>query len=194
MKKLGLISLAIGLPALLFAGCKLTRAGYESAEYRVLKKDGRFELREYPTLTLASTPMESVDPNKGRSFNRLFGYIQGGNEADQKISMTTPVLITAGPTNRAMNFVVPRQVVGAGVPKGTNEAVQIDSLAGGRFAVYRFSGSWSEVSQEKALTQLRDWMTGQRLEGVGEPVVAFFDPPFTPSFLRRNEVMLRFRE
>ena len=53
----GLIILAAGglLAILLWAGCKTTRAGYESPKYRVVDKDGVFETRDYPALIVAET-------------------------------------------------------------------------------------------------------------------------------------------
>jgi hypothetical protein len=38
-------------------GCKATRSGYESAPYRVVRAAGKFELRDYPALTVVETPM-----------------------------------------------------------------------------------------------------------------------------------------
>src|SRR4051812_7893305 len=90
---------------LLLAGCKLTRGGYESAEYKLLKRSGSFEIRDYPALTLVSTPMTASDPTDDDSFRRLFGYIGGANEAEVKISMTTPVFSDLAGTNRQMSFV-----------------------------------------------------------------------------------------
>ena len=43
----------------------------------------------------------------------------------------------------------------------------------------------------EALGRLREWMSAERLKEVSPPVYGCFDPPWTPCFLRRNEVMLR---
>jgi len=37
---------------------------------------------------------------------------------------------------------------------------------------------------------LKTWMTQQGLSVLSPPLYAYFDPPWTPTFLRRNEVML----
>ena len=75
------------------AGCKATRAGYESAPYKMVRRDGKFELRDYPALTVVETPMGGGGSNGANgSFNRLFRFITGNNEAKQKIAMTTPGL------------------------------------------------------------------------------------------------------
>lgn len=105
--------LIVGLVAAGQAGCQATRAGYESAPYTVLRTDGKFELRDYPALTLAETPVAvgSRDGQDG-SFMRLFRFIAGGNDAKQKkIAMTTPVLMSGGGTNATMTFVLPTKLI-----------------------------------------------------------------------------------
>jgi hypothetical protein len=72
----------------MFVRCQATRSGYESAPYQVGRTDGKFELRDYPTLTVVETPMARGGNEADGSFNRLFRFITGGNEAKQKIAMT----------------------------------------------------------------------------------------------------------
>ena len=69
------------------------RAGYESAPYEVIESDGNIEIREYPDLVLASTEAKFDARGNDGSFMRLFRYISGNNESDQKIEMTTPVFM-----------------------------------------------------------------------------------------------------
>lgn len=66
--------------ALILVGCKATRAGYESAPYKVLRSSGKFEVRDYPALTVVETPMAGGGDESSSSFNRLFRFITGGNE------------------------------------------------------------------------------------------------------------------
>jgi len=47
------------------------------------------------------------------------------------------------------------------------------------------------MNEAAALQGLKDWMKTEGLSGLPPPVFAYFDPPWTPGFLRRNEVMLR---
>ena len=104
MKKMAiLLILLLGAVVVGLAGCKATRAGYESAPYKVVRHDGKFELRDYPSLTVVETPMAGGGSNGADgSFNRLFRFITGNNEADQKIAMTTPIFMSSNETNRAM--------------------------------------------------------------------------------------------
>ena len=178
------------LTALFLAGCKLTRAGYESAGYKVVSKQGSFEIRDYPALTLVSTAMSGSRPADDDSFMRLFRYISGANEAQAKIAMTTPVFSEQSGTNRRMSFVVPKEVSAAGPPKATREDITVETRPAGRFAVYRFSGRGDADRAAAARQKLADWMAVEKFPPIGEPLMANYDPPFTPPFLRRNEMMM----
>lgn len=182
------------LALLLLAGCKLTRAGYESAGYKVVRRSGSFEIRDYPALTLVSTPMGPAQAANADGFRKLSGYISGANEAQTKIAMTTPVFTDPSGTNRQMSFVVPKAVAAVGAPEATRDDIAVETRLAGRFAMYRFSGSWDAQRTASAGQKLIDWVVGEKLQAVGEPQVANYDPPFTPPFLRRNEVLVRVKD
>jgi hypothetical protein len=172
-------------------GCKATRGGYESAPYTVVRRDGDFELRDYPSLTLVETPMgESGSGGTDGSFNRLFRYITGNNESKQKIAMTTPVFMSGNETNRTMAFVMHSGDKAVQIPKPTDGQVAVRRIEGGRFAVLRFSGGRSAKKEAEAERRLKSWMESAGLPAKPPPVFGYFDPPWTPAFLRRNEVML----
>jgi DNA gyrase inhibitor GyrI len=167
------------------------RAGYESAPYKVVRSTGKFQVRDYPALTVAETTMESGPDHRDGSFNRLFGFISGGNESEQRIAMTTPVLVSVRETNATMAFVMPAKMTTSDVPKPTSGQVRVRQQTGGRFAVFRFSGRRNSTNEAEALISLRAWMAGEGLKESSLPVFAYFDPPWTPAFMCRNEVMLR---
>jgi len=177
----------------------VARAGYETAEYKVLESDGKFEVREYPDLMLVSTSTKLESQGRDGSFMKLFRYISGANENKQKISMTTPVFMgNDSESTVQMGFVMPKDVAEAGVPKPTGEQVDLRKRPGGRFAVVRFAGQLNEKSSKDAESKLRDWMKSKGLnaedsnEGISVET-AGYDPPFTPGPLRRNEVLIRLK-
>lgn len=57
-------------------------------------------------------------------------------------------------------------------------------------AVLRYSGTWSEANYVEHLDTLKKQVTASGLTTVGEPVWARYDPPYTPWFMRTNEVQL----
>lgn len=177
--------------AVLFWGFKFSRFGVETPEYRVLQKNGAFEIREYPSMIVASTPMAGPNPTEESSFMRLFRYISGGNETGQKIAMTTPVFTSQEGDTRQMSFVVPKKIADNGAPKARGEQVEIETMAAGKFAAYRFNGNWDINNLDAAGYKLIEWMSQNNLTAAEDPIIASYDPPFTPSFLKRNEILVR---
>lgn len=169
------------------------RAGYESAPYDVLESDGNIEIRDYPDLVLASTEGKIDARGNDGSFMRLFRYISGKNESDQKIAMTTPVFMESdSPEAKGqMGFVLPQGVAEAGAPAPKAADVAIRKREGGRFAVIRFSGVMDAKKVETQELKLRAWLMTRGLEGEETAERAGYDPPFTPGPLRRNEVLIR---
>jgi DNA gyrase inhibitor GyrI len=175
--------------ALAMLGCKATRSGYESAPYRVVRGSGKFEVRDYSALTVVETLMVGSAANGG--FNRLFRFITGGNEGQQKIAMTTPVFMSGSESNATMAFVMPAKLSASQVPKPSDASLKVRELPAGRFAVLRFSGGRNAENEADSLQRLEAWMKAEGLSVKSSPVYGYFDPPWTPAFLRRNEVMLR---
>lgn len=127
---------------------------------------------------------------------RLFRYIDGANQQEQKVSMTTPVFMDPEnkPSDRQMSFVIPQQTAAQGIPVPTGENVRIQQREGGRFAVYRFSGRMNQDTTAKAEQKLRDWMKEKGFNQSGNLESAGYDPPWTPGPFRRNEVLIRMEQ
>lgn len=178
-----ILSVIAGLLILAFSisACVTSRAGYESAPYKVIRADGDFEIREYPELKIATTARDADNS----SFMRLFRYIDGGNVEKEKIAMTTPVFMVDG----KMAFVVPEKHKTA-TPAPASPQVSVETLKAQRVAVFRFSGSRTKDSEPQAMEKLRAWMKQNKLTEAGTPFSAYYDPPWTPGFLRRNEVLV----
>ena len=189
MKTTLIVTVALLITLAVVAGCRTTRSAYATAPFKLHRVSGKFELRDYPKLTLVETPMTDADGNSG--FGRLFRYITGGNEAEQKIAMTTPVFMSGDEHHSAMAFVMPADLKTDQVPTPTDKSISIREVPADRFAVLTFSGGRNAKNEAEALARLKSWMTAEGLSALSLPVFAYFDPPWTPSFLRRNEVMLR---
>ena len=183
-----------------FAFQKLSRAGYESAEYKVVSKDGEYEIREYPDLMVVATKTKIDAQGRDGSFMRLFRYISGRNESEKKIAMTTPVFMESvgEESGGVMEFVMPKDMAADQVPAPVNEDVTVKKRPGGRFAVLRFSGRLDSELAKRSEAELRRWMErkGLTADDSGESggvEAAAYDPPFTPSSLRRNEILIRLK-
>jgi len=190
------LALAALILGIVVVGWKLTsRSGYESAAYQTLEQDGSFELREYPDLMLVTTTADIAAQGNDGSFGRLFRYISGDNEASSKVSMTTPVFIASETENvgERMGFVLPADVVADSIPVPTGENVEVKKRAGGKFAVLRFSGRMNDETIADSEKQLREWIEAKGWSITSATAIEYagYDPPWTPGFLRRNEVLVQ---
>ena len=184
------VTLTVVVAAVTYFGWKLTaRGAYESAEYTVLESEGAFEIREYPPLMMATTNMQFATQGEDGSFMRLFRYISGANDANQKVAMTTPVFMQ--PDEGEMGFVIPSKIADDQIPVPSGDRVEIRERDGGRFAVIRFTGRLNSDTFAASEERLRSWMTARELVGEEEVETAGYDPPWTPGPLRRNEVLIR---
>lgn len=192
-KRIGWITALIALALVVGFLGTTSRAGYETAHYKVEEKDGSFEIRTYESHEVVATAMNGE--NQNGSFGKLFQYISGENDQSQKIKMTTPVFMPATPDGqtREMQFVIPEDVTTAGAPDPSNGKVKKKTVAGGKMAVIRYSGRNNSSQRKKKLKELREEIEGRGLTSSGSPMFAGYDPPWTPALLRRNEVMLRIR-
>lgn len=177
------------LAALGFAFYKLSRFDAEEMPYEVRGNDGRFELRRYPAFAVARTGLRNDEDD---SFRRLFDFISGANNRREKIPMTVPVLFerergAAG----TMTFLMPKAIERRGVPHPYAPEVELGQRPPAEVAVVRFRGRMDEKREQRALAKLRDWMRTKNLEAEGEPIIAYYDSPFIPGLLRRNEAMVR---
>jgi len=166
-----------------------SRAATETPVYKVIRTDAKFEIRDYPALTVATTPMNDAGMNG--SFGQLFRFITGGNEGAQKINMTAPVLIGTAKDKPTMSFIMPKTTAEKGVPKPMGDKVTLSKVPAARYAVLSFFGFRTTTNEKAAIDKLKAWLGAQKLHGTGDPLIAYYDPPWTPIFFRRNEVLIR---
>ena len=89
-----------------------------------------------------------------------------------------------------IHFVMPSQHSMQTLPKPNNPEVTLREQPAKRYAVVVFSGLTDDAVMQAKTTELRAWMRTQHLQGVGSPLLARYDPPWTLWFLRRNEVLI----
>ena len=180
------------LSILFITGCstvtKISRSGYEEAPHKVLIKNGNIELRSYSELQLVET---SMNPQGEGGFMRLFAYIDRGNSRSQKIAMTTPVYIQKKNNGKTMAFVLPASMHKDEVPAPTGINVKTGIRPSGAYAVYRYSGKRIDGGSKDAKRSLNEWIVKKGYRSLSEPINAYYDTPWTPPFLRRNELMIQ---
>lgn len=178
----------------------------ESPSYNVIVDDGDFQVRDYAPILVAQTRVKSDASSASRTaFRRLFDYISGGNQGRREIAMTTPVrsqrnstkidMTTPVTTHTSdgeyvMQFVVPSQFDANTVPVPTSSLVEIATLPAERVAVLRYSGRSNQRNYRRAEAVLIGELERRGLRAIGAPRQAVYNGPFTPGFLRTNEVLV----
>ncbi|PKK99986.1 MAG: hypothetical protein CVV56_08525 [Tenericutes bacterium HGW-Tenericutes-1] len=160
---------------------------FETIKYKVIKKDKKIEIRQYEDIYLASTKT-NVNPNLDSGFMNVFRYISGSNDQEAKISMTTPVVTYEENQQLVTGFYVPSKYKKASIPKPNEDQVFINELKKSYYAVIRFSGSWTKSNFDKQDQLLLDYIKTNKLIIASNRLILRYQPPFVPSFLRRNEI------
>ena len=182
------------------------RHGTEEPPFTLERRLGDVEIRRYGSRIAAETTIEAdEEAARNEGFRRLARYIFGGNNGNTKIAMTAPVAQAQG-QKIAMTAPVAAQRGGAGrwvirffmpsshtmdtLPTPNDERVHLVHVPGEHVAVLRFSGIASRSAiaarTDELLTTLRD----NKIDITGEPLMWFYDPPWTIPCRRRNEVVV----
>lgn len=161
---------------------------YETAPYKVLKKEGHFEIRQYDAFYTAAVEGSSLDGSNG--FGQIFDYISGNNEDQKKISMTTPVFNEMGKEKVSTEFVMPRNYSEETLPEPSNPKVKIKKTESKLTASVTFSGTTSDKKISEHKKMLLAWIEKINMKPSGNFRLARYNPPFVPPFLRRNEILI----
>ena len=194
------------LAGLVFGTAGGVAMGIEESAYTVENTDGAYQVRQYAPQVVAETLVEGTLEEAGnKAFRPLFNYISGANRSKGKIAMTAPVtqqldgekIAMTAPVGQeavsnqwAVTFMMPANYTLVTLPAPTDEKVRLRAIPARRMAAVRYSGTWSRQRYERNLSRLREWMKAQGLAAAGEPVWARYNAPFTPWFLRRNEILV----
>jgi hypothetical protein len=183
----------------------------EEPDYDILAATDDYEIRRYDPYIVAETDVEGTYKTAGsKAFNILAGYIFGNNRASAKMAMTAPVEsrpatesvtmemtapVTSSPSDDNAGrytyaFVMEKKYTLETLPAPNDPRVRIRVVPARTVAVHRYSGSWSEENYAKHERVLLDALAENGISTRGIPVSARYNPPFTPWFMRRNEIMI----
>ncbi len=183
-----------------------TAMATEEAPYTVIKTDDIFELREYAPQVLAEIIVDGDLEDAGnKAFRPLFRYISGDNKSRGKIAMTAPVsqeqqgekISMTAPVSQqriqgkwAVSFMMPASYTMETLPTPDDPNITLRLVPARLVAAVRYSGFWSEEKYLLHKEKLEKWIKDNRVTVAGEPVWARYNAPFTPWFMRRNEILI----
>ena len=180
----------------------------EKPEYEVVRIDGAVEYRLYESFLVAETEVVNVQSWKDASnegFMRLFRYITGDNNGEEKISMTAPVQQSklqpedvrfnqAQPLSDnsgwKVGFMLPSHYSMVDAPVPQDDRVTLRIVPEKLVAAIRYSGRWTTRNYDKYEARLMAALAEANIETLGVTETAFYNPPFVPPFMRRNEILV----
>ena len=178
----------------------------EEPTFKTLFRDGAFEVRDSPALVVAEVAVRGDQKEAAsRGFRLLAGYIFGGNKGRQSIAMTAPVAQASTSEKIAMTapvtqlksadewvvrFTMPSAYSLQTLPVPNDPKVRLRTLPPARFAVLTFSGLARKDEVAAKTAELEKLAATHHMRTVGSASLAQYDPPWTPWFMRRNEVMI----
>ena len=200
------VSALAALCNLILLAFPVTSQATEEPDFKIVQKLDDIEVREYAAYTVAEVVVPGPAADAGNTaFPILAGYIFGKNKGERKFAMTAPVTQVAEPVKLEMTapvtqtavtggfrvqFVLPKGVTQATAPEPLDTRVTLRDIAPSRLAVIRYSGFWSDSNYNEHLAKLQTALRAANLSWVGEAVYSRYNAPFTPWFLRRNEIWL----
>ena len=178
----------------------------EEPDYRALKTDGDFQIRDYPAITVAETVVQG--PRKAAlsaGFGIIADYIFAKSRPGEAIAMTVPVMQDSGDPMASdpplfddelegawrTRFVMPAGRSADDLPAAP-ESIELVDLPPRKVAVVSFSGRADDRMLAEAEDRLRGWLARNGETSSAEPEYAFYNSPMIPGPLRRNEVWLGF--
>ncbi|MDY0143087.1 MAG: heme-binding protein [Bacteroidales bacterium] len=161
----------------------------ETLDYDVLIKEDEFEIRKYLDFFIVEYENEN-DPDIMNGFGSLFKYISSDNKENEKISMTTPVIQEVTKEKKKMAFVVPGKF-GENIPEPNNKNLKVKKFDEGLFGAIQYSGFSNKSKELKMKKKLEDWILEKGYISQSNYMLAFYNAPFVPPMLRRNEIWVR---
>jgi len=183
-----LIALSIFL-AVQFMSFKST-SSVEEYQYDVLEEIDGIEIRNYKKALFTKVELSSNKYEKisGTGFRVLAGYIFGGNDASEEISMTSPVVVEMQ-ESKTMMFMVPNDRKLKSLPQPNNDNISFVELPSRKMAAIRFGGWANQKKINTHINELKEILEINKIEHKGNFSFFGYNPPYEV-FSRRNEVLV----
>lgn len=158
--------------------------------YKVMKSYDKFEIRKYDAALFSSVILnkKGYKQSSSEGFGILAGYIFGDNESNEKIAMTSPVLMELGDTAKMM-FLVPKKYNVENLPNPKNNKIVFEKQEEKIIAAIRFDGWADDEKIEKYKSILRDELVKEKLNFKEKFTFLGYNPPYEV-MNRRNEVVV----
>jgi hypothetical protein len=106
------------------------------------------------------------------------------------IAIEAPVTQIGAGDDWLVRFTLPARYALNDLPVPDNPMVRLKALPAAQYAVCQFSGLAGEAKVATQISRLMEGVKLHELSPIGSVALARYNPPWTPWFLRRNEVMV----
>jgi hypothetical protein len=163
----------------------------EEPEYEVISATDVYEIRRYEPFIVAEVDVGGdADSAGNRAFRILASYIFGDNREQAKMSMTAPVTsVDSESVGYTYAFVMESKYTLETLPAPNDPRIRITRTEPRTMAAHRYSGRWTERNYQRHVEKLRATLAAEGVETRGGPMLARYNSPFTPWFMRRNEIL-----
>ena len=181
----------------------------EKPDYKVIQSEQNIEIRQYEPMIIAEVEVDGKREGAiGDGFRLIADYIFGNNtvkrdiamtapvqqQESQKIAMTAPVQQQSTGKSWRMSFVMPSKYSMDSLPVPNNNRVRLKEILTKKFVVIEFSGTNSNENVTEHENQLMNYIEENQIKINDSPKYAFYNPPWSLPFLRRNEVMIEINQ
>lgn len=191
MKKLKVISISVFF-VLIGSGFYLNKKmALEHKKYKLISKEGKFEIRFYPPAIIATTTLNSSKYSEAANpgFRKLAGYIFGSNKENKKIAMTSPVELKMNQENMEMSFTMPSDQNINELPKPNDPSIQINKTNEEYTASIEFGGYASDEKITKFTEELKKFLLTKKITANGNFRFLGYNSPFK-LLGRKNEIIV----
>jgi hypothetical protein len=163
----------------------------EEQPYQVIKVYDNFEVRFYPSATIASinSNAKTYKDLGSSGFRKLANYIFGGNKDNKSIAMTAPVYMDINDTQSTMSFVMPQNYNSKNLPNPNDPTITIKETESVYVAVIKFSGFASDSKIKEHTEKLKKQLLEKQISYYGNFSYLGYNPPFQ-LVNRRNEILV----
>lgn len=161
-------------------------------KYEVLKSYDKIELRFYEPFLVAEVECKGLRKEAIQSgFRILADYLFGNNATSKRLPMSIPVTQQKIVDGWIIRFMLTDASHLDNLPQPKNPIVKLLSIPPTKFAVIRFSGLADDEKIQRYTQRLRQFAKSHQWPLDDQPILAFYNPPWTLPFLRRNEVLIQ---
>jgi hypothetical protein len=167
------------------------KTNVEEQPYQVIKVYDSFEVRFYPSATIASinSNAKTYKDLGSSGFRKLANYIFGGNNENKSIAMTAPVYMDINDTQSTMSFVMPKNYSSKNLPNPNDSTITIKETESVHVAVIKFSGFASDSKIKEYTEKLKKLLLEKQISYYGNFSYLGYNPPFQ-LVNRRNEILV----